>query len=490
MQNTRCVRLRWMRGVFGACAALLVLAVAVVPAAADIAPPARPPGANLVPGSETTQVRMEAETVVLDVQRKSSRGGEGEAKVTADFMMHNLGQVEERMEVRFPLTFWDGSSDGSGNFPEIRDAKVFVAHRSVATRRVQGPAFSQSSKTEIPWLVFQVSFPAGSDVPIRLTYTADGMGETAYVAFKYVLETGSGWNGTIGSADLIVRLPYQANAQNVVFDEQIGYSMTSPGGVINGRQVQWHYDDLEPTYEQNLEVSLVKPAYWEQVLQTQDQVNRNPRDGEAWGQLGKAAKAIISLRHGYRQDAGGQELYRLSRQAYEQAVTRLPGDALWHLGFADLLFGHYYWHVYMAGSRDLTEMLLAAQQISQAYSLKPGDQRIIELLDEMTYSLPGVVMNAAGSYDFPILTSTPAPDSAFFPIAFATPTPPETEVMAAATLSATISPTGTMPSELASPTPEPTPRPVFPFCSSAGMALPILVILPLLTVHRPWRRRQ
>jgi hypothetical protein len=478
MRNFGRARLPGMCIVGCALFSLLAVAVAAVPASADVAPPASPPGANLLPGGETTMVRMEAETVVLDVQRRSPRGGEGEAKVTADFMMHNLGQVEERMDVRFPLSFWDGSSDGWGNFPEIGQVKVTVAGRTVDGRRQMGPAYGRSSTVEIPWLVFPVRFPAGADVPIRLTYTAEGMGETGFVAFKYILETGAGWNGTIGSADIIVRLPYQASNQNVIFDEQIGYSMTTPGGQIEGREIGWHYDDLEPTSEQNLEVSLVKPAYWEALVQAQDQTGQNPRDGEAWGQQGKAAKEIIRLRRGYRQDAGGQDLYRLSLQAYEQAVNLLPDDALWHLGFADLVFEHYYWHVHMAGSRDLSEMLLAAQQIRQAYALKPDDQRILDMLDEITYSLPGAVMNEGGTYDFLILTATPAPDSTFFPAFFATPSP------TASATNVPPSPTATTLPPV-SPTPPPaggmTPAPrgsTLPFCGAAVLAIPLLVIGP------------
>ena len=52
---------------------LLVLLVTVLAfpsdARADVAPPLYPPGSNPQPGAEITQVRMAAETVVIEVQK-------------------------------------------------------------------------------------------------------------------------------------------------------------------------------------------------------------------------------------------------------------------------------------------------------------------------------------------------------------------------------------------------------------------------------------
>ena len=47
---------------------IIVLLIFPTPAKADIAPPAQPPGSNLQPGTESTQVQMAAETVLIDVQ--------------------------------------------------------------------------------------------------------------------------------------------------------------------------------------------------------------------------------------------------------------------------------------------------------------------------------------------------------------------------------------------------------------------------------------
>ena len=68
---------------------------------ADIAPPPPPEGSGITPGSIPTNVRMLAEKVVIDVAGISSHPT-GDAAITADFQMRNLGEAEEKMNVRFP----------------------------------------------------------------------------------------------------------------------------------------------------------------------------------------------------------------------------------------------------------------------------------------------------------------------------------------------------------------------------------------------------
>lgn len=87
----------------------IVILVAIIffttePVRADIAPPDWPPGANLAPDSENTQVRMVSEKVVIDLKERIQSGSLGEAKVTAIFNMLNLGDDVETMFARFPLT--------------------------------------------------------------------------------------------------------------------------------------------------------------------------------------------------------------------------------------------------------------------------------------------------------------------------------------------------------------------------------------------------
>ena len=430
---------------------ILTALVTCVPARADIAPPEQPPGSNPVPGSESTQVQMVSETVTINVLKNSAAGSLGQAQVTALFHMCNQGSVEERMEVRFPLSFMHGWSDGFGRYPEITDLRAKVDGRTAYTRRITTPNPGTAYDTPIPWSAFDVTFPPGKDVQIEVSYTANGFGQYPFVSYRYVFETGAAWKDSIESAELIVRLPYEADSLNVIFDEQIGFSQTTSGGVISGREIRWVFEDFEPKREDNFQISLVMPEAWQKVLIERENVKKNPRDGEAWGRLGKAYKEIARLRRGMREDEGGPELHRLSVEAYEQAVTLLPKDALWHFGFADTLWYHC---CLFSTAPDIEEAVRAVHELKASLDLDPRNQRALDLLQEINYDFPGAIVQSGTTFTYPILTATPVKPPTSTPIFTPTQTPTPTDPPASPpTITQPPSPT---PQPPATDTPDPT----------------------------------
>jgi tetratricopeptide (TPR) repeat protein len=444
---------------------LFVILLAFPSAAhADIAPPAQPPGSNLQPGDEATQVRMLSETVLIEVQAGAPAKSLGQAHVTADFTMRNLGQAVESMAVRFPIS----ASDGWFNFNELRDLQVKVDDRSVSTRRISGED-PYGSSSEVPWAEFDVDFPAGSDVQVEVRYTLEASGEYPFVWFKYILASGAGWKDSIGSADIIVRLPYAANNQNVLLEDDEGYFGTTRGGSISENEIRWHYEDLEPEVPDNFEINLVMPSAWEQVLTEQENVGKNPKDGEAWGRLGKLYKemAFSSRGKGFRMetsslDAGAEELYRNSLQAYEKAVSLKPADGLWHAGYADLLAYHAYFEVFN-GENTTVETVHSLREIHEALELAPNDPKVQEIADEISFMFPNGMQRNGDTFEFPWLTATPpAPTSAAVNNT-ATESPPPTATREIEITSTT------------SPAETPVPSPALPVCSSA-------VVIPMLGI--------
>lgn len=423
-------------------------------ALADVAPPSNPPGSNLAPGEEITQVRMVAETVLIDVQSDSGEDGLGRAKVTADFTMRNLGSETESMAARFPV----GASDGRFNIPEITDFKVRVNGNSVSTRQIEGedPYLSADS---VPWAEFDVIFPPGEDVGIIVTYTIKATGYYPFSYFTYILSTGAGWKDTIGSADIIVRFPYEVSPQNVIINPaDMGWSESTPGAALTGNEIRWRYNELEPTPANNIRISFVSPEAWKKVLTERDNINQNPNDGEAWGRLGKNYKEIIQPGKGLRVDEGGLQLYDLSVHAYEKSLELLPNDALWHAGFAELLALPGIW-----GMQDYPdETLRAAEEMNRALELDSQNEKIIEILDWMTWDSDFAVKNSDGSYSLLWLTATPFPAT----IAIETEAAPKSTPVPVAT--APLAP----PSE---PTDEPASKPASPICGSAA-ALPLALV--------------
>jgi len=453
----------------------LMTLISIKPVRADVAPPESPPGSNLVPGSETTQVRMMAETVNLTVSKDPADSKSAIARTDATFIMRNLGDVEEKMQVRFPLTFFNGNSDGFGNFPEIPDITVRVNGKTVSNRReIQpylasvGPSYDE--RAEIPWAVLDVTFPPAQDVTIEVMYTVSGYGYYPNEAFKYILETGAGWKGTIGSVDVIVRLPYEVNEKNVEVpgDDFTGYGSPTPGGVVNGKEIHWHFEELEPTWENNIQIVLVAPSLWESVLTETERVTGNPNDGEAWGRLGKAYKEVNRGSKGFlRQDPGGREMFRLSREAYEKCLVLLPNDSLWHYGYADLLWIYFYTDVQYSVGADTEGILpLILTHLETALRLDPDNQKARDLLLEISYSVRGSVQVDGDNFLYLGLTATPILPT---PYVYRTETSvPSPTIISPPT--ATIEPL--LPVESTIPAETPIKNPL---CGSTALILPVLV---------------
>jgi len=187
--------------------------------------------------------------------------------------------------------------------------------------------------------------------------------------------------------------------------------------------------------------------------------------------LGKLYKEASLLRRGIRRDEGGHTLFDLSVAAYEQAVTLLPDDPLWHAGFGELLFSRYFWDEYMFGGYDLTNLLRAVEEYHLAYSLAPGNSRVREMLDEFIlydYSLDAIA-TVGDHYIFKWLTTTPTP--APTRTATATETPEILPTDTPTQPPPTITPTPTITS-----TPRPTTTPAAPKTATPEKKVPSLPI--------------
>lgn len=460
--------------------AFAVILVSVFPPKtvyADVAPPEAPPGTNLIPGNESTQVRMVAETVTLTISKDPADSHGAIAKTEAVFTMRNLGTVEENMQVRFPLSFFNGNSDGFGRFPEIASIAVKIDGKIVQTKKENQPFFDSESsfqeRDELPWAVFDVSFLPDQDVTIEVVYTVNGYGYYPYESFDYILETGAGWNGTIGGADIIVKMPYEADEKNIDRSGQTGYGETTPGGVLSGNEIRWHFEELEPTRESNIQVIVIAPSLWESVLRETDNVTKDPVDGEAWGRLGKAYKEIAHTPKGYlREDPAGREMFELSKSAYEKCLSLLPNDSLWHYGYADLLWPHYYFDIYTAGKVDTDGILsVVLTELQTALELDPNNHLARDLLLEINVSIPEAMSIAWGEYIFLGLTATPIPPTPYLP-------PSATPLPTSEVVTPTQQPAAT-PTESA---PQPTTK--IPSCCGSAFLLPALFGMMLVMNKR------
>ena len=488
--------------------------VPVQPARADIAPPAEPPGSNISP-ADSTQVQMLAETVQIQVQpvayqsRPRLAAEFALASVKASFSMRNQGEAAEQLQVRFPLMDPSGMGDGFGHYPEIQDIQVRVNEKATTTRRVTTPTPNtwDQSAPPIAWAAFDVSFPAGRKVNIDVQYTLQPTGYFPVAEFGYILETGAGWYGSIGSADIILSLRYDVNSQNLLYGD---YNTTS-GGQVNGQQITWHYADLEPTRDDNLRIDIMDPKTWMDLLQARQAVQANAGDSNAWQSLAQAAGNAAQDKSGkgwLRSDPGGQVLALESMGAYEQVLAARPKDpGLW-AGYENLIL-----RIVMQDYPTLDRQPTATdahfqklvEAVNQVLTLDPNNEAVQSDAQWVASTFPSVVkQNSDGSLSLvqavPVVTGTPVP--ALSPTPSSTPLPMRTptalhtatQVVLATTPAPTPSPAlaqfstpGATPPgtavEAAPVTPvSSTPSPAFPATFVAGAFLVGLCIIVLVAL--------
>lgn len=444
---------------FGALALLFGPAGA---ARADIAPPPPPEGANITPGEETTQVRMLAETVIITAAN-TKFDQPPSATVSANFTMRNLGEAQEQMEARFPLNVLYPMYQGDVNecvyplaAPEISDFRVKVNGAPVTARNTVMTVksnFNQRPEKQVNcWANFSVVFPPGEDVSIEVSYSV--LGYFSYkvdgnVAFPYVLLTGAAWQGTIGSAEIIFRAPFELTDLTLV-----GYYPED--AQVEGNQVRWYYEDFEPG--QNVEATIINPGLWQRILQEKETLEKTPNDGEAWGRLGRWYKTAALMNRGFRWDPGGEQLFELSKAAYEKTVALKPQDADWHAGFAELLCWNGWYESFGGRHAARDDLMRCVDELRRSLSINPNQSLAREMVENLSYD--GLVAVEGQRVDYLALTAT---ITAMPELATSTPAP-----------SATPAPSSTSaPTDTAAPTPSSTPE------SAPSMAAPPALATPV-----------
>jgi hypothetical protein len=311
--------------------------------------PILPGGSNLKPDVETP-VEMQAEKVILTVRKATEAdnavvklnpeayGLQFEpvwfpaiAEVQADFTMKNPTSEAVNMAVWFPLASALESVEWELNpeeiVPRIEGFQVKVDGNTVDSSVSEWPNPKGEDKLPLPWASFPVTFPAGKETIIQVSYivpaqrTEDGVG----MRFDYVFQTGAGWAGPIGKAELVVNLPYPASAETI--------GAMPAGGHTEGQQVNWTWENLEPGPQDDFSIWLLLPDHWDELQAVRAAVAANPKDGEAWLNLASIYRRLMFGK--YRVLPGFGETYLpLGVQAAQEALRLLPGDGRPHYELA------------------------------------------------------------------------------------------------------------------------------------------------------------
>ncbi len=354
----------------------IVLLIPFSKARADMAPPMNPPGGNISPEGGT-EVQMVAEKVVIDF----SQSLDETAQVSAWFRFHNTSDMDEHLKVRFPLNGEgeDGYKWTIGEpppMPLIKDFTVLNEGRELPIEIVRDPDpnavdFFMRGVTVIYWAVFEVDFPAGKDVELNAHYTyipTRGL----HSGINYILATGAGWKGPIGKADVIVRFPYSPNELNTLnFDNLATLDNHGNQTMIVQNEIRIHWDNLEPTREDNVSIGVIPTNLWREVLRWQIQVNKTPQDAHAWTALAGAYAAAGAGHNISFFNARWAGLYIF---ACENALALEPQNAALHSEFARTI---YYAH--WRGS-DPYYNAIVLREIAATLKLDPKNETALQLL--------------------------------------------------------------------------------------------------------------
>lgn len=150
--------------------------------------------------------------------------------------------------------------NGNLNYPSDRSYQMTSsAMRMLYEWRETKPFFSsdlwkqfdrQMSKGNFPWYVWNIHFGKNEKKQVKVVYSLpSGQGYGAnYRYFKYILETGSGWYGTIGEAKIELKF------HDIEFEtlEEI-----LPSGYLADREsktIEWAFCNFEPAKDDDIYV--------------------------------------------------------------------------------------------------------------------------------------------------------------------------------------------------------------------------------------------
>jgi hypothetical protein len=239
----------------------------------------------------------------------------------------------------------------------------------------------------------------------------------------------------------MIRFPYILNEYNLPYYPDGAY-YDQPGEIATVRENEvWiHWDNLEPTSQDNVRLTVLQPHLWQQILQQRGRVISSPNDADAWAALARAYA-----------DAGQEKHFMFSNQnlanayvlACERSLTLNPNNVALHVEFARDAF---YASVL---SQDASYFsAISKNELATALNLDPTNEDALALYKQMQ------------EWDGSLTLPTPGPFPTYAP---STPTLELTATREPPTL--TIPPTR-------QPTTTPTPLPTWTQVVSTPLATP------------------
>jgi hypothetical protein len=415
---------------------------------ADAAPPPDPTVGGVGPYQpQKTNVQMMSEKVYIEVPPSPVDIQEfKQIKVNASFTMRNQGQAQEYMQVIFPLTRLNtGGTEEALYRIDLSSFAVKVNGKEVPFTTITTPPeitvtdMDHGFSPDVKWAAFDVTFPVKQDVQLEVKYEMlNEYGEygEGFTGIAYILETGAGWYGNIGSAEITLHLPYPATEEAV--------SGNPPGYTFSGNEMRWKLENFEPTRKDNLDISAIHADLWQKILSLREKVAKNPKDAEAWAELGDQYmdRGIFIQWEGMIVGTN-PHFIELAIDARQKVVALHPDSGEAHYKLAEVLWlSNRSIQDRLDGSKATTpdpslddpaiQHALHELQLARASGIQDsllGLDIIFPGLDVAVSTIHTVTVTPSGTLvPLPTYTLTPALTSTFTPTAFFTPYPTATPI--------------------------------------------------------------
>ena len=386
--------------------------IPVSPVLADMAPPAQPPGSVLSPGDNSTMVQMVSEKVTIQVGEianlyyATNTFKAVNAQVSASFFMQNQGQTDEKLQARFPLSNFTGEGDHSFQFPEIQNFRVWV-NQVEKKWVVTETSNNNKDNPAIRWASFEVAFPVGTEVKVDVSYRLQSTGYLPQARFDYILETGAGWFGAIGSGEIILALPYPASAENV------NLSGTVSGSQMKGNAIRWNFSNLEPTKQDNWHATIISPDTWQSILDLRKRLEKTPGDVSLLTALGEKYEYIAFGKGPWMVNSGMEPIILKCREVYQKAIMLKPNDADLHIKFAGILLAMFQNPEQFKPNVSTAEDVY--RELKNAYTIDPQNELVSQMYADLTRN-QSVNLPPLNAEPTQAVTAKPAPTYTSAPI--------------------------------------------------------------------------
>jgi hypothetical protein len=271
------------------------------------------------------------------------------------------------------------------------------------------------------------------------------------LALYYIFQTGAGWAGPIGDAELVVNLPYPASEATLAVASPGSLRLPYGGAnalpaipaevILQGNQARWTWKDFEPGAQDDFAAWLMDINEWQKLETAKARVQAQPEDGQAWLELAGIYRSLAT--GGWNSPSIFSQSYlQPGLGAYQKAAELLPEHPAPHAGLALLTLAPF-----MKDKNAPPQVMQTVQdELSIARELEAKNPALMEGTGISSLMVEDVLNIYA--YNSATATAEAAP--------FVTPMASETAAPSATlTLPSATAPTSATPTALATEAPQP-----------------------------------